>query len=83
MEQGTQEGRQTFDQALANTDSTNNLRLKIRSEEMKRGAAQEEEKPSFRIEGTQPASGFSKVCLLPKRVDSFVGTILMIAQAKT
>jgi hypothetical protein len=50
---------------------------------MKRGAAQEEEKPSFRIEGTQPASGFSKVCLLPKRVDSFVGTILMIAQAKT
>lgn len=75
MEQGVQEGCQTFDQALldlyiagkitldqalANADSANNLRLKIRSEEMKRGAAKEAEKPSFRIEGEQPAHGWRK-----------------------
>jgi twitching motility protein PilU len=75
MEQGVQEGCQTFDQALldlylankitldqalANADSANNLRLKIRSEEMKTGAAKEEEKPSFRIEGAQPALGMKR-----------------------
>jgi twitching motility protein PilU len=75
MEQGVQEGCQTFDQALfdlyiagkitldqalANADSANNLRLKIRSEEMKRGAAKEEEKPGFRIEGMQPTLGMKR-----------------------
>lgn len=63
MEQGEQEGCQTFDkavfdlymtgnidldQALANADSPNNLRLKIQSEELKRGVS-EEKKADFRI----------------------------------
>ena len=63
MEQGEQEGCQTFDkalfdlymgatidfdQALANADSANNLRLKIQNEERKAGEA-EEDKPDFRI----------------------------------
>lgn len=63
MEQGEQEGCQTFDkalfelymaeeiefdQALANADSANNLRLKIQNEEAKSGAT-ERDKPDFRI----------------------------------
>ncbi|MDA2937839.1 PilT/PilU family type 4a pilus ATPase [Acidobacteria bacterium AH-259-A15] len=63
MEQGEQEGCQTFDrsifdlymegqidldQALANADSTNNLRLRIQQEEVKRGV-KEEKKADFRI----------------------------------
>jgi twitching motility protein PilU len=63
MEQGEQEGCQTFDkalfdlymgeridfdQALANADSANNLRLKIQPEERKAREA-EEDKPDFRI----------------------------------
>jgi twitching motility protein PilU len=70
MEQGVQEGCQTFDlalfrlhmdgkidldEALANSDSANNLRLRIRNEEMKRGKAEEREAPNFRIEGVAPA----------------------------
>ena len=65
MEQGVQEGCQTFDQsllqlhlagkidleqAIANADSPNNLRIQIRTEEMKQGK-KETESPSFRIEG--------------------------------
>lgn len=64
MEQGEQEGCQTFDkaifdlymtgridldQALANADSANNLRLRIQSEELKRGVKEDEKRPSFRI----------------------------------
>ena len=64
MEQGEQEGCQTFDkaifdlfmegridedQALSNADSANNLRLKIQSEELKSGSQREEDKPDFRI----------------------------------
>lgn len=63
MEQGEQEGCQTFDkalfelymaeeiefdQALANADSANNLRLKIQNEEAKSGDT-ERDKPDFRI----------------------------------
>jgi twitching motility protein PilU len=70
MEQGVQEGCQTFDlalfrlhidgkidldEALANADSTNNLRLRIRNEELKRGTSQPKESTSFRIEGQAPA----------------------------
>ncbi|MGH7806328.1 MAG: ATPase, T2SS/T4P/T4SS family, partial [Candidatus Binatia bacterium] len=66
MEQGTQEGCVTFDhavlalhlagkidldQALANADSPNNLRLRIRDEEMKNGKPAGTESPAFRIEG--------------------------------
>ena len=65
MEQGEQESCQTFDkalldlymdgrigldQALANADSANNLRLKIKSKELKKGVAQgEKKKPDLRI----------------------------------
>ena len=64
MEQGEQEGCQTFDkaifdlfmegridedQALSNADSANNLRLKIQSEELKSGSQRDEDKPDFRI----------------------------------
>ena len=64
MEQGEQEGCQTFDkaifdlfmegridedQALSNADSANNLRLKIQSEEQKSGSQKDEDKPDFRI----------------------------------
>ena len=64
MEQGVQEGCQTFDhslftlhmaeridleQALANADSPNNLRIRIRNEELKQGGPAEG--PSFRIKG--------------------------------
>ena len=70
MEQGVQEGCQTFDlalfrlhmegkieldEALANADSANNLRLRIRNEELKRGKADDREAPNFRIEGKAPA----------------------------
>ena len=63
MEIGEQEGCQTFDkaifelyvagridldQALANADSANNLRLMIQSEELKSGKS-EEQRPDFRI----------------------------------
>ena len=63
MEQGEQEGCQTFDkalfdlymaekidfdQALANADSANNLRLKIQNEERQSGET-EQDKPDFRI----------------------------------
>ena len=63
MEQSEQEGCQTFDkalfdmymegkiefdQALANADSANNLRLKIQNEERKTGEV-EKERPDFRI----------------------------------
>lgn len=63
MEQGEQEGCKTFDasvfdlymegqidldQALANADSANNLRLRIQQEEVKRGV-KKEKKPDFRI----------------------------------
>jgi twitching motility protein PilU len=68
MEQGTNEGCQTFDeslfrlardgkidveQALANADSANNLRLRLRNEEISRGAAAPEAPPSFRIQGAR------------------------------
>jgi pilus retraction protein PilT len=70
MEQGLQEGCQTFDlallrlyldgkidldQALANADSANNLRLRIRNEELKHGKSESKEGPTFRIEGREPS----------------------------
>ena len=70
MEQGTQEGCVTFDQALlglhlagkidldqalANADSPNNLRLRIRDETMKDGRPPDGEMPAFRIEGDRHA----------------------------
>ena len=73
MEQGIQEGCQTFDhalfdlysagkitldQALANADSANNLRLKIKLAESQKGADEAEEKSGFRIQGKQPAPGW-------------------------
>ena len=71
MEQGSQEGCVTFDhalldlhlagkvdldQALANADSPNNLRLRIREETMRGGRAPNGEAPAFRIEGDRHAS---------------------------
>jgi twitching motility protein PilU len=65
LEQGTNEGCQTFDeslfrlasegridseQALANADSANNLRIRLRNDEMAKGQAEEKEAPSFRIQ---------------------------------
>jgi twitching motility protein PilU len=65
LEQGTNEGCQTFDealfrlacegridneQALVNADSANNLRLRLRNEELSRGNGVAEA-PSFRIQG--------------------------------
>jgi twitching motility protein PilU len=64
LEQGTNEGCQTFDeslfqlavegkidaeQALANADSANNLRLRLRNDEMAKSQA-EKEAPSFRLQ---------------------------------
>jgi twitching motility protein PilU len=64
LEQGTNEGCQTFDeslfrlavdgkidaeQALANADSANNLRLRLRNDEMAKGQA-EKEAPTFRLQ---------------------------------
>jgi twitching motility protein PilU len=68
MEQGLQEGCQTFDrsllmlhlagkidleQALANADSPNNLRIRIRNEDIKEGKSSVEG-GAFRIEGRGP-----------------------------
>jgi twitching motility protein PilU len=68
LEQGTNEGCQTFDEslfrlardgkidpdeALAHADSANNLRMRLRSEELGRGQG-EKASPSFRIQGTPP-----------------------------
>jgi twitching motility protein PilU len=78
MEQGAQEGCQTFDmalfdlytagkisleQALANADSVNNLRLRIKvSETKKEGtAAGKQDKHAFRIEGVQPQRRFERL----------------------
>ncbi|MGH7857833.1 MAG: PilT/PilU family type 4a pilus ATPase [Candidatus Binatia bacterium] len=70
MEQGLQEGCQTFDrsllllhlagkidleQALANADSPNNLRIRIRNEELKEGKGAAEG-GSFKIEGQRPSN---------------------------
>ena len=68
LEQGTNEGCQTFDEslfrlardgrisgeeALAHADSANNLRLRLRNEEMARGQAQKEA-PTLRMQGVPP-----------------------------
>jgi twitching motility protein PilU len=68
LEQSTNEGCQTFDEslfrlardgridpdeALAHADSANNLRMRLRNEELARGAS-ERESPSFRIQGSHP-----------------------------
>ena len=68
LEQGTNEGCQTFDEslfrlardgridpdeALAHADSANNLRMRLRSEELGRGQG-EKQSPSFRIQGAAP-----------------------------
>ena len=68
LEQGTNEGCQTFDEslfrlardgrieaeeALAHADSANNLRLRLRNEEMARGQA-EQAAPTFRMQGVPP-----------------------------
>jgi twitching motility protein PilU len=65
LEQGTNEGCQTFDealfrlasegridteQALANADSANNLRIRLRNDEMAKGQAEEKGAPSFRLQ---------------------------------
>jgi len=70
MEQGIQEGCQTFDEslfrlasegridvelALANADSANNLRLRLRNDEISRGASTPEAPPSFRLQGQRSA----------------------------
>ncbi|HEV8715276.1 MAG TPA: PilT/PilU family type 4a pilus ATPase [Candidatus Binatia bacterium] len=76
MEQGAQEGCQTFDmalfdlysegrisldQALINADSINNLRLKIKVNETKEGAAAKKtELSGLRLEGMSP-SRFSRI----------------------
>jgi twitching motility protein PilU len=71
MEQGIQEGCQTFDEslfqlarsgrieaeeALAHADSANNLRLRLRNDEIARGVAAPEAPLSFRLQG-QRGSG--------------------------
>jgi twitching motility protein PilU len=70
MEQGTNEGCQTFDeslfrlahdgkisveQALINADSANNLRMRLRNDEFGHGNGAAEAGPSFRIKGARPA----------------------------
>jgi len=75
MEQGIQEGCQTFDhalfdlysagkitldQALANADSANNLRLKIKLAESQKGEDEAEEKPGFRIQGERPVRDWKR-----------------------
>ena len=65
LEQGTNEGCQTFDeslfrlaadgkidaeQALANADSANNLRLRLRNDEIAKGQAADKEAPNFRLQ---------------------------------
>ena len=61
-----QEGRITSDMALANADSANNLRIKIKDFEIRRMASMEKKKTpssqrddgSFKLEGAGPAGGF-------------------------
>ena len=68
LEQGTNEGCQSFDEslfrlardgrispeeALAHADSANNLRLRLRNEEMARGQ-EEQAAPTFRMQGVPP-----------------------------
>ncbi len=65
IEQSTNEGGQTFDeslfrlaadgkidaeQALANADSANNLRLRLRNDEIAKGQAADKEAPNFRLQ---------------------------------
>jgi twitching motility protein PilU len=69
LEQGTNEGCQTFDEslfrlardgridpeeALAHADSANNLRLRLRNEEMARGRGEPEGAPTLRMQGVPP-----------------------------
>jgi twitching motility protein PilU len=69
MEQGINEGCQTFDEslfqlarsgridndeALAHADSANNLRLRLRNDEINRGVSTPEAPPSFRLQGNRP-----------------------------
>ena len=69
LEQGTNEGCQTFDEslfrlardgrisgeeALAHADSANNLRLRLRNEEMARGQGEPEGAPTLRMQGVPP-----------------------------
>jgi twitching motility protein PilU len=77
MEQGAHEGCQTFDmalfdlyteerisldQALANADSVNNLRLKIKVSEVKdAAAAKKKETSGLRIQGAEPSSRFERI----------------------
>ena len=71
MEQSINEGCQTFDeslfrlardgkievdQALANADSANNLRLRLRNDELAHGNGESQTAPSFRIQGRPPMS---------------------------
>ncbi|MEA2627413.1 MAG: twitching motility protein PilU [Candidatus Binatota bacterium] len=74
MEMGEQEGCQTFDralyllhvegkitleEALANADSANNLRIRIRNSDFKQAAAPAEGTPTFRIEGKREPPPFA------------------------
>ena len=74
LEQGTNEGCQTFDealfrlardgridneQALVNADSANNLRLRLRNEEITRGKVVEAG-PSLRMQSQQPRVSFRR-----------------------
>jgi twitching motility protein PilU len=74
LEQGTNEGCQTFDealfrlardgridneQALVNADSANNLRLRLRNVEMARGKGAEAA-PSFRMQNQKPRVSFHR-----------------------
>jgi twitching motility protein PilU len=69
LEQGTNEGCQTFDEslfrlardgrispeeAIAHADSANNLRLRLRNEEMARGQGEPEGAPTLRMQGVPP-----------------------------
>ncbi len=73
MEQGAQEGCQTFDQALfelyragrisldqalAHADSVNNLRLKIKLEEAQNPKASLKDRPSFRLQEEKQTRGW-------------------------
>jgi twitching motility protein PilU len=75
MEQGVHEGCQTFDEslfrlaregridsdeALAHADSANNLRLRLRHDEISRGVATPEAPPSFRLKGQRPPVPLSR-----------------------
>ncbi|MBI2962221.1 MAG: PilT/PilU family type 4a pilus ATPase [Deltaproteobacteria bacterium] len=71
MELGLSEGCQTFDEslfrlahdgkielelALANADSANNLRLRLRNDDLARAGAESQAAPSFRIQGRAPVN---------------------------